>query len=136
MTEPACIELRIQRDPDVFAMARAVTDGILAARARGARRLLVDLRALEGLAPPSLARRDELVTSWARAAAGELVVAIVAPAALLDPERFGVMIAAAAGLRAEPFEDETAARAWLARQPDPFVLAPASSADAQPRAAS
>jgi hypothetical protein len=124
MSDATCAELRVERDPSLLAMVQAVTDGITAARARGASRLLVDLSALAGVAPPSLGQRDALITAWARAAAGELVVAVVAPKELLDPERFGVYVAEAAGMRAEAFVDEVAARAWLQRQRDPRAVAP------------
>jgi hypothetical protein len=109
-------EFRVAPSHDQVAVVQAVAGAIADARARGTRRLLVDLRATDGMVPPTLAQRDALVMIWARAAACELVLAVVAPPSLLDRERFGEMIAAAAGLRAEGFEDMEAARAWLARQ--------------------
>jgi hypothetical protein len=107
---------RMEPSHDQVAVVQAVTAAIAAARAEGARKLLVDLRATDGMVPPTLAQRDMLVTMWARAAAGEVVVAVVAPPSLLDAERFGEMIAAAAGMLAEGFDDMDAARAWLRRQ--------------------
>jgi len=107
---------RMEPSHDQVAVVQAVTAAIAAARAEGARKLLVDLRATDGMVPPTLAQRDMLVTMWARAAAGEVVVAVVAPPSLLDAERVGEMIAAAAGMLAEGFDDMDAARAWLRRQ--------------------
>jgi hypothetical protein len=120
-------ELRLAHSRDQVAVVRAVTEGIVAARAKGTRRLLVDMRALVDLVPPTLAQRDALVTEWARAAAGQVVIAVLAPAALLDAERFGELIAAAAGLCAEGFEDEAAARAWLVRQRDDGLRVPGAA---------
>jgi hypothetical protein len=127
MTEDAYAEFRIEPTRDQFAVVQAVTAAIADARAQGKRRLLVDLRPSAGMLPPTLAQRDALVTTWARAAAGEVIVAVLTQADLLDPERFGELVAAAAGLRAEGFDDEQAARAWLSRQRDPHVR-PAYSA--------
>lgn len=128
MDDTTYAELRIEPGPPLPALVQSVTEAIAQARARGTRRLLIDLRALAGATPPSLAQRDALVTAWARAAGGDVVIAAVAPAELLDPERFGVFVAAAAGLRAEGSEEAEAARAWLARQPDPRVVAPVRAA--------
>src|SRR5690349_18070482 len=91
---------RMEPSHDQVGVVQAVTAAIAAARAAGTRKLLVDLRATDGMVPPTLAQRDMLVTMWARAAAGEVVVAVVAPPSLLDAERFGEMIAAAAGMLA------------------------------------
>ena len=130
MSETDYAEFRMEPSHDQVAVVQAVAAAIAEARARGTRRLLVDLRATDGMVPPTLAQRDTLVMIWARAAACELVLAVVAPPSLLDPDRFGEMIAAAAGLRAEGFEDMEAARAWLARQrdatPRPPVAAPST----------
>ena len=137
MSDGDYAEFRMEPSHDQVAVVHAVAAAIADARARGVYRLLVDLRATDGMVPPTLAQRDMLVTMWARAAACEVVVAVVAPPSLLDPDRFGEMIAAAAGMRAEGFADEDAARAWLARQrtatPRPPVEA-TSAAPAKPQA--
>ena len=131
MDEAGYAEFVIEPTRDQVAVVNAVTAAIEAARRRGVRRLLVDLRPTDGMVPPTLAQRDTLVTLWARAAAGLVAVAVVAPPSLLDPERFGEMVAAAAGMQAEGFEDRDAARAWLARQDGGTPRAP--SAPASPR---
>ena len=97
----------------------AVTAAIDAAREGGAARLLVDLRPIAGIAPPGLGQRYALATDWARAAAGALAIAVVVPRELVDPRRFGMQVAHGAGLDGDLFEDEDAARAWLARRPLP-----------------
>ena len=97
----------------------AVTAAIEAAREGGAARLLIDLRPIAGIAPPGLGQRYALATDWARAAAGALAIAVVVPSELVDPRRFGMQVAHGAGLDGDLFEDEGAARAWLARRPLP-----------------
>jgi hypothetical protein len=130
MNEGDYAEFRMEPSHDQVGVVNAVVAAITAARAQGTRRLLVDLRATAGMVPPTLAQRDMLVTMWARAAAGELVLAVVAPTSLLDAERFGEMIAAAAGLCAEGFDDIDTARAWLLRQrgttPRPLAASPSA----------
>jgi hypothetical protein len=111
-------EYRVEPGLDRLAAMHAITGAITSARERGVRCLLVDLRALAGMTPPTLAQRDTMVTTWARAAAGRLVIATVAPESLIDPERYGVLVGQAAGLRSETFTDEVAARTWLRRQSD------------------
>ena len=135
MDEGSFAELRLAPDRDPVAVVHKVAAGIADARERGVRKLLVDLRATD-IPAPSLAQRDALVTLWARAAAGQLVLAVLAPPRLLDAERFGTLVAAAAGLRAEGFDDEAQARAWLERQRDPLASVPpaAYTRDATPAA--
>jgi hypothetical protein len=112
-------EYRVEPGLDRLAAVQAITDAIVAARERGVRRLLVDVRALAGITPPTLAQRDAMVSAWARAAAGRMAIVTVAPESLVDPERYGVLVAEAAGLRSETFPDVASARAWLLRQVDP-----------------
>jgi hypothetical protein len=120
-------ELAVFRLGDVAGLRdgiAAVGAAIGAARAAGATRLLVDLRSLTGVAPPGLGQRYAFATDWARAAQGALSLAILAPPELVDPGRFGVLIAHGAGLDGDVFDDEAGARAWLARRPSPRGVAP------------
>ena len=126
MTDGAVAVFRADPIRDQVAVVQAVAAAISAARLEGTSRLLVDLRPTAGMVPPTLAQRDALVAVWARAAQGQVMVALVAQPEMLDPERFGEMMAAAAGFRAEGFTDPDEARAWLLRQHDP--LAPMTGA--------
>ncbi len=90
-----------------------VTDAISCARAEGARRLLVVLTEVSGMTPPQLTRRYEFIREWARASGGLVRVAIVTTAEMIDPERFGVTVAANAGMTGNVFVDEKAALEWL-----------------------
>lgn len=93
------------------AAIRLVAGHIDTARVRGVRRLLVIVP--EGLATPSTAQRLEMVRTWAQAAGGRVRVAVVAPEALLDPQRVGEVAAAGFGLEGRAFSDEARARDWL-----------------------
>lgn len=117
--EPELAVFRLAPGLDVRTAVSIVTAAIAAARADGATRLLVDVRAIEGGASPGLGQRYAFATDWARAAQGAMSIAMLAPAAMVDPGRFGVLVAHGAGLDCDVFPDEPAARAWLARRPAP-----------------
>jgi hypothetical protein len=93
---------------------RLIARAIVWAREQRIARLLVVIRPLTVTEPPGLGDRYFLIREWAAAAAGAVTVAIVAPAELLDPQRFGVTVAANSGFRANVFTSEAEARAWLA----------------------
>ena len=93
------------------AAIRQVAGHIEAARLRGARRLLVIVP--EGLDTPTTAQRLEMARTWAQAADGRVRVAVVAPQALIDPQRVGEVAAAGFGLEGRAFTDEARARHWL-----------------------
>jgi hypothetical protein len=133
MTEGAVAVFRADPIRDQVAVVQAVAAAIAAARVEGRSRLLVDLRPTAGMAPPTLAQRDALVAIWARAAQGQVMVALLAQPEMLDPERFGEMMAAAAGFRAEGFSDPDLAMAWLLRQHDPLAPMTGSAASAPGR---
>jgi hypothetical protein len=124
MADASYAELRIEPTGSLLDTAQSIVAMLAQARACGTRCVLLDLRALAGVPTPSLGQRHELITAWARAAGGELVVAVVAPESLLDPERFGVFVAEAAGLRTEAFVDDRPARAWLERQSAQLAASP------------
>jgi hypothetical protein len=80
--------------------------------ADGVPHLLLD-GSLVPFASPTLVERLQMVRTWAEAADGRLRIAMVAPAALIDPERFGVVAAGNFGLSAQVFVHEEDALAWL-----------------------
>lgn len=84
----------------------------LARMARIERGMLV-LTAASGFPAPSLARRAEMIRGWAAAAGDAMAMAIVCRPELIDPQRFGVLVATRLGLNANVFEREDAARQWL-----------------------
>lgn len=90
-----------------------VADAISHARASGIHRLLVVLTDVTGILPPRPTARYRLVRTWARASAGQVRVAVVTTARMIDPGRFGVIVATNAGMEANVFENEKAALEWL-----------------------
>ncbi len=92
---------------------RWVTAAIIQTRERGLSKLLMDATPLNGLPSPSVPDRYLYVREWAEAGRGMVRLAMLLPAGFIDPQRFGVMAAANAGLITEVFTDEPTALAWL-----------------------
>ena len=92
-----------------------VTAALTAARQQGIRQLLVNTTGLTGFASPSLGSRYFFVHEWARAAQGQVSVAMVARPEMIDPQKFGVAVATSAGLTTDVFTSEAEAVAWLRR---------------------
>jgi hypothetical protein len=91
---------------------KAILEAIIAAREQGLRTLLVDI--LEAcFESPGVAERHAMVRAWAEAAQGMLKIAMVAPPAFIDSEKFGVVAAANFGLTGDVFRSEVEALAWL-----------------------
>ena len=113
-TGDAIVELELGPAERLDGITRRVAQAILEARAGGARGLLVLVPA--GVLPvPTTAERVVLARAWAAAADGRIRVAVVAPPALVDEERLGVVVAVGFGLDGNVFHDEAEARRWLAR---------------------
>lgn len=82
-------------------------------RDRGIGKLLVNATGLSGIAVPSLVDRFLAVEEWASAADGVVIVALVAHAEHIEPNRFGVKVAAHFGLICDVYTSEDEALAWL-----------------------
>jgi hypothetical protein len=95
---------------ETVALVRAA---IVAARENRARELLVDTRELVGFDSPATFQRFLAAVNWAEAANASLRLAMVARAELIDPDKFGVIVAANRGLVSNIFPTEAEARAWL-----------------------
>jgi hypothetical protein len=91
------------------AISQAADDGI--------KRLLVDTTGLRGFPHPTTAERYFMAEQWASNARG-LRLAVVARPDLIDPTRFGVMVARNRGLFANVFATEPEAIERLLH-PDP-----------------
>jgi hypothetical protein len=90
-----------------------VSQVLVQVRQRNHRYLMLVITELYGFRSPDLAARHRMVRAWAEAAQGKIVVALVARAELIDPERFGVVAAANFGLTSAVFTDEANAFEWL-----------------------
>jgi hypothetical protein len=95
------------------AAVELVVAAITAARAHGLTDLLVDVAELTGFDPPSVTQRFLFVERMAFAAGSEVRMAMVAPAELIDPGRFGVTVALNRGFVSNIFASEDLAIAWL-----------------------
>lgn len=96
---------------------RLVTQAITFAREHQVQRLLVNLIGLTGYASPTLAERYFISREWATAARGRLRVAIVVPLEIIDPEKFGIVVARNVGMDADVFTTESEALPWLRSEP-------------------
>jgi hypothetical protein len=94
-------------------MAQMVGSAIDLARERQVRNLLVVITGLAGFESPNIIDRYFFIKEWARAADRFVRVAMVARREMIDPQKFGVTVAANNGMVAEIFESEEAALAWL-----------------------
>lgn len=106
-------ELKLDAGETLESAIRTVALALAHARRHGEDRLLV-LVPRAAWPAPTTAQRLAMVRSWAAAADGRVRLAVVADAALLDPERVGVVAARSFGLAGEAFQDEAEARRWLA----------------------
>jgi len=92
-----------------------VTSAITFARSLYIQNLLVDASNLTGFEPPDVAMRYFIVHKWARAAAGGVRVAFVAIPEMIDPRKFGAIVASNVGFIADAFATEEEALTWLER---------------------
>jgi hypothetical protein len=90
-----------------------VGSAITLARERQLRNLLVVTTGLTGFEPPNIVDRYFFIKEWAVAADRFVRLAMVARREMIDPQKFGVTVAANNGLVAEIFESEEGALAWL-----------------------
>jgi len=80
-------------------------------------KLLFNARALVGFRSPSLPERYFTVRKWAATSQSRVQVAMVIRAELIDPQKFGVMVARNSGLNADVFTGEAEALDWLLGKP-------------------
>jgi hypothetical protein len=90
-----------------------VTDAIAFAREHRIQKLLVNTLNLTGYEPPSLTARYFFVHDWARASGRRVRVALVTRPERIDPQKFGITVAANLGSIAEVFTSEEDALKWL-----------------------
>lgn len=93
-----------------------VTQAIRYCRGNRIPRLLADVSRLTGFRPPYIYERYWMAREWAHEAGGQLVLAVIAQEHMLDPQRFGVLVARNAGLRSFAASQADEAREWLLAQ--------------------
>lgn len=79
--------------------------------------LCINTTGLTGFPSPTLADRYFAVREWAEAANTPVRVAMIVPAEMIDPEKFGVTVARNAGLNANVFATEPEDLARRASEP-------------------
>jgi hypothetical protein len=94
-----------------------VKSAIESAREQQIRKLLVVASGLDGFESPSIATRHMMAREWAGAAGGAVQVAVVAKREMIDPQKFGVVVAAQFGALTNAFATEADAIAWLRATP-------------------
>src|SRR5688572_12810691 len=95
-------------DRAVESIARLIRETVV----KGLPHLLLDVRDA-AFDSPSVVDRMRMVRQWAEAADGRLRIVVVARPEFIDPERFGVVVAANFGLTVQVFEHEEDALSWL-----------------------
>jgi hypothetical protein len=95
---------------EAVALVRAA---IATARSSEARELLVDTTALIGFPSPDTFQRFLAAVEWADEASGSLYLSMVARAEMIDPQKFGMLVASNRGLISNIFTTEAEAVAWL-----------------------
>lgn len=93
-----------------------VTGAIRYCRHQNIHRLLVSTTQLVGFPPPMVHERFWFAKEWAHASRGGVTIAMVAREELLDPHRFGVLVAKNNGLNNFATSDEKEALDWLLAQ--------------------
>jgi hypothetical protein len=109
----------------VVSLAEALTlltKAIIYSREEGIKRLLVDARKLTGFQSPSLPQRYWIGRRFAANASDAVAVALVLEPHLIDPGRFGVIVAWNLGMRVDVFTEITEARTWLLSDTLPSVI--------------
>lgn len=93
-----------------------VDQAVVFARERGIPKLLVNAIGLTGFPSPSLPERYFSARRFAASAQGRVQLALVIRAEMIDPEKFGIVVARNAGMNADVFAAEPEALAWLLKE--------------------
>ena len=92
---------------------RLATAAIKHAREQEQRKLLLDLSGLTGFESPGLGKRYFVVEEWARAAQGYVSMAVVLRPEMIDPQKFGITVAANNSQVVDVFGTREEALEWL-----------------------
>lgn len=90
-----------------------IATAIASARERGVRKILVNTVGLTGFDMPTMSERYVFARACAEASSGFVRIAMVARAELIDPQKFGVTVAANRDVTGDVFVSEEEAVAWL-----------------------
>ena len=90
-----------------------INEAIARAIQRGVDKLLIETRGLRGFDSPSVAERFWFMRKWADTSHGMLRLALVARPEMIDPGKFGVIVARNRGMISDVFTSEAEAAEWL-----------------------
>jgi hypothetical protein len=90
-----------------------ISSGIAFARERQVKKLMAVTLGLAGFQPPNVFQRYYFIHDWAKASGFSVRVAIVAHPEMIDPKKFGVLVATNIGFVCDVFTSEAQALAWL-----------------------
>jgi hypothetical protein len=90
-----------------------IKQAIAAAREQKFRKLLVEASTVRGFEPPDLVTRYFLVREWAGESQSLVELSLVLEQRMIDPEKFGMTVAANSGMRGDAFTTEAEAIEWL-----------------------
>ena len=90
-----------------------ITSGIAFAHERQVKKLMVVTLGLAGFQPPNVFQRYYFIHEWAKASGFSVRVAIVAHPEMIDPDKFGLLVASNMGFVSGVFTSEKGALAWL-----------------------
>ncbi len=97
-----------------LARAMQLCDQAIAyARDRRVPKLFINAQGLSGFPSPTLPERYFLARQWAATAQGRVQLSLVIHREMMDPEKFGVMVARNVGMNADVFSEEGEALDWL-----------------------
>jgi hypothetical protein len=114
--------VRLTNLPSLSTAAERIDQAIEATYQSGLRKLLLVITTVPALAPgtgvdvPTLAQRSAMVRRWSQTSRGLVTVAMVCEPQFIDPQKFGVAVAANFGMTANVFSEEGEAREWLVVQ--------------------
>lgn len=83
------------------------------ARERRVPKLFINATGLSGFPSPTLPERYFLARQWAATGLGRVQLSLVVRREMIDPEKFGILVARNAGMNADVFCDEGEALDWL-----------------------
>jgi len=104
---------RFKGEVTLWQAVELVESAMTRAMGENTARLLVSAAELTGFPSPNVADRYFIARRWAQHAKGRLKLALVIRYHMIDPERFGVVVARNEGLLAEVSDREDEALAWL-----------------------
>jgi hypothetical protein len=76
-------------------------------------KLFINAQGLSGFPSPTLPERYFIARQWAETARGRVQLSLVVHQEMIDPEKFGIMVARNVGMNADVFSEEGEALDWL-----------------------